>query len=256
MAKLALSREELNIAEKHCSQAVRKQILENRSTGKICQPYFYLGEVLEKKAAKSNGNSLEKQRLLLQAAALYNFVSNCFKASRADTDCSIEKMKEVSQKLLDIQKNLVLSAEGDPLRCHFDSELDKRELEELRNEAKEYLQSLKEKESLRDSQETEKPEGPNKFIERASQIRELCERISSRVKQFLSRVINQCVQVLGDPPCDYQVVVLGSLARDEMTPYSDLEWAILISSEEEKCKVFFRSLTNLVHLQVSNWTPF
>ena len=228
------------------------QILKNKSTGESWQPYFYLGKVLERKAAKSDANSFEKQRLLLQAGALYNFVKNCTKGDCDNRDCSIEIMKAVSERLQDIQKNLVLSAEGDPLRCHFDSKLDKRELEELRNEAKECLESLQQEESIRESKETEKPEGSNKFIERASKIRKLCVLISSRVKQFLSRVINQCVQVLGDPPCDYQVVVLGSLARDEMTPYSDLEWAILISSEEENCKVFFRSLTNLVHLQVNN----
>ena len=256
MAKLALSREELDIVEKHCSQAIRMQIIENRSTGESWQPYLYLGKVLEKKAAKSNSNSLEQQRLLLQAAALYNFVKNCFKGSCAEKECSIEMMKVVSGRLLDIQSNLVLSAKGNPLQCHFDSENDKRELKELRNEAKEYLQSLKEKDSPHESQETEKYDGTTKFIERASKIKKLCERISLRVKDFLSRIINQCVQVIGDPPCDYQVVVLGSLAREEMTPYSDLEWAVLISSEEENCKVFFRNLTNLVHLQVGNWTPF
>ena len=255
MAKLALSREELDIAEKHCSQAIRMQILENRSTGKSWQPYFYLGEVLEKKAAKSNGNSLEKQRLLLQAAALYNFVKNCFKAGCAEKECSIEMMKVVSGRLLDIQNSLILSAEGNLLRCCFDSENDKRELEELRNEAKNCLESFTQ-ECPDESQEAKKFEHWNKFTERAAQIRKLCERISSRVKHFLSRVINQCFQVLGDPPCDYQVIVLGSLAREEMTPYSDLEWAILISSEEENCKVFFRNLTNLVQLQVSNWIPF
>ena len=252
MAKLAWSKKELDIAENHCSQAIRMQILENRSTEESWQPYLYLGKVLEKKAAKFNANTLEKQRLLLQAAALYNFVKNCFKKGCAEKECSIEKMKVVSGKLLDIQNNLVLSAEGNPLQCHFDSVNDKRELKELRNEAKECLKSLKEKNSPHESQVTEKYDGTNKFIERASKIRKLCEQISSKVKHFFSRVINQCVQVLGDPPCDYQVVVLGSLAREEMTPYSDLEWAILISSEEENCKVFFRNLTNLVHLQVSN----
>ncbi|XP_028416714.1 uncharacterized protein LOC114540917 [Dendronephthya gigantea] len=252
MAKQALSRAELDIAEKHCSQAVRKQILENRSKEVSWEPHFCLGEVLETKAAKINGNSLEKQRLLLQAGSLYNFVKNCIKKGRAGKDCLIETTKAVSKRLLSIQNNLVLSAEGDPLRCDFDSELDKKEVEELRNEAKEYLESLKQKRSAYDSQEHEKPEKTNKFIERASEIRKLCEGISSKVKRFLSRVISQCVQVLGDPPCNYEVVVLGSLAREEMTPYSDLEWAILISSEEVKCKVFFRNLTNLVHLQIIN----
>ena len=84
------------------------------------------------------------------------------------------------------------------------------------------------------------------------EIKKLCKLISSKVKQLFARIIKKCVEVLGDPPCDYEVVVLGSLAREEMTPpYSDLKWAILISLEDEKCKDFFRNLTNLVNLQVS-----
>ena len=88
--------------------------------------------------------------------------------------------------------------------------------------------------------------------DQTEEIKKLCKLISSKVKQLFARMIKKCVEVLGDPPCDYEVVVLGSLAREEMTPYSDLEWAILISSEDEKCKDFFRDLTNLVHLQVSS----
>ena len=251
MARLALSREELDIAEKHCSKAIRKQILENMSTEKSWQPCLYLGEVLEKRAAKSSVNSLQKQRLFLQAAALYNFVKNCLKTAYVEEDCPGNIMKTMSRRLLDIQDNLVLLVGGNPLRCHFNSENDKRELEKLRNEAKICLESLKDGGCPVVNEATEE-DGRNKFVEQAAVIRKLCEKISSRMKHFLGRIINQCSQVLGDPPCHYEVVVLGSLARDEMTPYSDLEWAILICSEEEKCKVFFRNLTNLVHLQVSN----
>ena len=82
------------------------------------------------------------------------------------------------------------------------------------------------------------------------EIKGLSDTISVRMKQFLAGIINECLELLGTPPCDYDVIVLGSLARNEMTPYSDFEWAILTNSEEEKCKVFFRNLTNLVHLQV------
>ena len=92
----------------------------------------------------------------------------------------------VSGRLLDIQSNLVLSAKGNPLQCHFDSVNDKRELKELRNEAKEYS-TLLTKNSPHESQETEKYDGTNKFVGRASKIRKLCERISSRVKYFFEK---------------------------------------------------------------------
>jgi predicted nucleotidyltransferase len=82
------------------------------------------------------------------------------------------------------------------------------------------------------------------------EIERLSHTISVRMKQFLATIINECLELLGTPPCDHEVIVFGSLARNEMTPYSDFEWAILTNSEEEECKVFFRNLTNLVHLQV------
>ncbi|CAB3988449.1 hypothetical protein BRAFLDRAFT_85709 [Paramuricea clavata] len=83
-------------------------------------------------------------------------------------------------------------------------------------------------------------------------IERLSDTISVRMKQFFAAVINECLELLGTPPCDHEVIVFGSLARNEMTPYSDFEWAILTNSEEEECKVFFRNLTNLVHLQLIN----
>ena len=221
---------ELEIAEKHCSKAIRKHKLENFQCENVWEPYFYLGKVLERKAEKTNvaRNLLQRQMLLLQAAALYNFTKNCCMAAKIEEGHSVEWMRMISGKLATIQNNLVLSVGGDPYRCNFDN-CDKKELELMRIEVTQRLQSLKSP----DPQEENGEDLRKRMSDQTEEIKKLCKLISSKVKQLFARMIKKCVEVLGHPPCDYEVVVLGSLAREEMTPYSDLEWAILISSEDE-----------------------
>ena len=50
--------------------------------------------------------------------------------------------------------------------------------------------------------------------------------------------------------CAYSIITLGSLAREEATPFSDFEWAILI--EDPKHTDYFRRLTELLWIKVIN----
>jgi predicted nucleotidyltransferase len=184
----------------------------------------------------------QRQHFLLQAAALYNFVRNFLKTEELEG--------ELSKTLSKIQDNMVDMVGGNPLHCKFDSELKKNELRKLRNEAKQSLESIECRRSSKNQESVNKCDVRPMLKDETKDIEELSDRISVRMKQFLAAIINECLELLGTPPCDHEVIVLGSLARNEMTPYSDFEWAILTDSEEEECKVFFRNLTNLVHLQV------
>lgn len=252
IAKQALKNGEIIIAEKSLGNAIRKEKLENISSERNPESYYYLAEVLQTKAAKGDLELLQRQRFLLQAASLYNFVRNCWGKGTIQSDFSKNMPNTVSWRLLDIQDSLVLSAGGNPLCCKFDSESKKNVLENLRKEAKCCLESIN---GTYDEHDAGSEEGlRNIFVKQQTvEIRGLFKKIASVVKQLLAEIIQECLEVLGKPPCNYEVVVLGSLAREEMTPYSDLEWAIITSSEEEQCKVYFRNLTNLVHLQVSTY---
>ena len=102
--------------------------------------------------------------------------------------------------------------------------------------------------------------------------RSLFEDISSKLKHFLSTLYQEAETELRSigilPPqtqdpvtslikeIPYSVMGLGSLALNQATPYSDLEFAILIehegktTEEEGQIKTYFKNLTHLVHFEV------
>ncbi|MBA3238878.1 MAG: tetratricopeptide repeat protein [Parachlamydiaceae bacterium] len=95
-------------------------------------------------------------------------------------------------------------------------------------------------------------------LERTKALRLLYQHtITKKLKAFIDEVAQDVVKQMADwkqkTPCDYALIGLGSLAREEMTPYSDFEFAILIDSEKEEDKEYFRLFTNLLHLRFINF---
>lgn len=76
------------------------------------------------------------------------------------------------------------------------------------------------------------------------------------LKKILSEMFKDAILVLGKAPCDYAIIVLGSLARNEATTYSDIEFAILIKDHgpivNYKNKSYFKKLTYLVMNKLIN----
>ena len=64
--------------------------------------------------------------------------------------------------------------------------------------------------------------------QKISEIRKINKTIANKYKQIMVDVSQFCENVMGKPPCEYAVVGMGSLARDEITPYSDFEHIILL----------------------------
>ena len=77
--------------------------------------------------------------------------------------------------------------------------------------------------------------------------------IQDMYTRFVSMLTKECECKLGKPPCDYAIIALGSIARMEATPFSDLEFAILYSDSGIGDKIeYFRVLTHFLHLKVIN----
>ena len=59
----------------------------------------------------------------------------------------------------------------------------------------------------------------------------------------------ECESRLGKPPCNYAIIALGSVARMEATPFSDLEFAILYSDPGIEEQIgYFRIMSHFIHI--------
>ena len=63
-------------------------------------------------------------------------------------------------------------------------------------------------------------------------IRNLQAQIFNAYKQIMADLAAYCHNVMGNSPCRFALVGMGSLARKEITPYSDFENIIVLENEE------------------------
>ena len=91
--------------------------------------------------------------------------------------------------------------------------------------------------------------------QKISAIRQLNKTISYKYKQIMAHVSQFCEDVMGKPPCEYSVAGMGSLAREEITPYSDFEHIILLSDDKNyKCHLeYFRWFSMIFHVIILNF---
>ncbi|MBS4169408.1 MULTISPECIES: tetratricopeptide repeat protein [unclassified Neochlamydia] len=169
----------------------------------------------------------EMSETLLQAAGLYNYALRL--APR-------ERQEIIKNRLSQAQNLLAKQCEGKP--C--DPAVNRGQFESNRNTLKNFREEIEKKIQIL-------PENPS-----PQQVRELYQEVVRRIKGFFSFLVNQAIDVLGPAPCEYAMIGFGSLAREEMTPYSDLEFGLLIQEDTLVNKKYFKNLTNLLHLQVIN----
>ncbi|XP_078664071.1 uncharacterized protein LOC144907138 [Branchiostoma floridae x Branchiostoma belcheri] len=191
------------------------------------------------------GKQTGEGRKFTQAAALYN-------ASMARTDGDkqnmVTKLQETERQFLRNTCNV------DCEPCPYSSALDHiKELDNIRNRVKSKLETIHEEHNPYQYDEDD-PVVREVEIKRAEAIKNLFKRISVGRQEFIQVLTDECIAKLGPPPCKYAFAGLGSQATELVTPYSDLEFAILIEEgkEDDDTRRYFLNLTHYLHLKVIN----
>ena len=96
---------------------------------------------------------------------------------------------------------------------------------------------------------------------KVKQVQKLMKDITKMYKFLMKYISDMCIEIMGEPPCVYSVFGMGSLARGEVTPYSDFEHGIVLQEwvanlprdEKEKILNFFRWFSVIFHLVGYAW---
>jgi len=90
--------------------------------------------------------------------------------------------------------------------------------------------------------------------EKIKSLKLIQKQISLSYKKIMRELGEYCINVIGSPPCKFAVVGMGSLARNEITPYSDFEHIILLENQAN-CKShleYFRWFSVIFHVVILN----
>ncbi|KAI8503661.1 hypothetical protein Bbelb_186320 [Branchiostoma belcheri] len=192
------------------------------------------------------GKRTGEGRKFTQAAALYN-------ASMARTDGDkqnmVTKLQETERQFLKNTCNL------DCEPCPYSSALDHRkELDNLRGRAKSQLETIHREHNPYQYDEDD-PVVREVETKRAEAIKNLFKSITVDRREFIQVLTDECMAKLGPPPCKYAFIGLGSQATELVTPYSDLEFSILIEEgkdDDDDTRRYFLNLTHYLHLKIIN----
>jgi tetratricopeptide (TPR) repeat protein len=78
---------------------------------------------------------------------------------------------------------------------------------------------------------------------------EILAYINRQLTELLKQMLEDCMAVLGVPPCQWAIVLLGSLAKNEASTHSDAEMILFIKDEQHR--KYFTQLVKFLELQMN-----
>ena len=79
-------------------------------------------------------------------------------------------------------------------------------------------------------------------VEKIALTQMLQNQITDDYKQIMADLAHFCEKVMGEPPCKFALVGMGSLARKEITPFSDFENIIVLEKQIDRNETYEQTL--------------
>jgi hypothetical protein len=89
-------------------------------------------------------------------------------------------------------------------------------------------------------------------LSRAEKLDIFSGKVVEFIKDFIGRLVETCIADFGPAPCVYAFIGFGSFEKNSMTPYSDLEFAVLIEVDTPEHREYFRNLNYLLMARIIN----
>ncbi|XP_077981111.1 uncharacterized protein LOC144436241 [Glandiceps talaboti] len=188
----------------------------------------------------------------IKAAALYNGVLFRLKKLK-DTPASIENIEE---RLKALEVTFIATFLGEEKAKNISQGKSQRHvvlLERLRKECEKELHDLKQ------NCDPSTAGGDDEWqhllkTKRVRGTRCIHQNIADKLQNMMRALVEESIAVLGEPPCAFAVLGLGTLAKQEITPYSEIEFAILLgnseSANQDQCKKYFRVMTTHMFIKI------
>jgi predicted nucleotidyltransferase len=88
-------------------------------------------------------------------------------------------------------------------------------------------------------------------LTRSNDIVSLQAKFSQELKELLVQILKTIEVGLGVSPCPFSFLVLGSLAREDASPYSDVDFVVLVADENHRHADYFQALIHLFAVAIN-----
>ena len=160
-----------------------------------------------------------------------------------------DNKEQIKQDLIELHQIVLNHAGADDCNANLEDKaaLVKKRFDSLRSDICEDLKDVKQVVDINNVR------AEMKKIEKMIKIQ---NRISEDYIAIMEDLTQHCETIMGNPPCKYALIGMGSLARKEITPYSDFEHAIVLDDnnfkENPDSLEYFRWFSVIFHVIVLN----